>query len=72
MHLEQEANDVVDALGLVRAAERLGLRTARGTRLRARFISGAMSSVVRERWTSLLRRWIEKRRNEALTDLRLS
>ena len=72
MRLEQEANNVVDALGLVRAAERLGLRAARGARLRARLVAGTMSSHGRERWTALLRRWIEKRRNEALTDLRLS
>jgi hypothetical protein len=64
---QREANDVVDALALLRTAERFGLRSTRARRLRARFMSG-MSAEVRKRWMSLLRRWIERRRADALGD----
>lgn len=65
--LQREADDVLDVLGLIRAAERVGLRRARGEGLRARVIAGTVSGAARDRWTSLLRRWINKRRLEALT-----
>ena len=66
--LQREANDVVDALALLRTAERFGLRAARGRELRTRLIAGTMAVEVRHRWMALLRRWIEKRRSDALTD----
>jgi hypothetical protein len=66
--LQREANDVVDALTLLRTAERFGLRTARGRDLRTRLIAGTMPVEIRHRWMALLRRWIEKRRSDALTD----
>ena len=66
--LQREANDVVDALALLRTAERFGLRYARGRELRTRLIEGTMPSEVRHKWMSVLRRWIEKRRSDALTN----
>jgi hypothetical protein len=66
--LQREANDVVDALALLRTAERFGLRAARGRELRTQLIAGTMSAEIRHRWMALLRRWIEKRRSDALTD----
>ena len=66
--LQREANDVVDALALLRTAERFGLRAARGRELRTRLIAGTMPVEVRHQWMALLRRWIEKRRSDALTN----
>lgn len=66
--LQREANDVVDALALLRSAERFGLRRVRATSLHERLISGAMSTESVHRWMSLLRRWIEKRRIDALEE----
>ena len=66
--LQREANDVVDALALLRTAERFGLRYARGRELRTRLIAGTMPSEARNKWMALLRRWIAKRRSDALTD----
>jgi pyruvoyl-dependent arginine decarboxylase (PvlArgDC) len=66
--LQREANDVVDALALLRTAERFGLRAARGRELRTRLIAGTMSVEVRHQWMAILRHWIEKRRSDALTD----
>ena len=66
--LQREANDVVDALALLRSAERFGLRRVRSTSLRERLIAGEMSTESVHQWMSLLRRWIEKRRIDALEE----
>ena len=66
--LQREANDVVDALALLRTAERFGLRATRGRALRTRLIAGTMPDEVRHQWMALLRRWIEKRRSDAMLD----
>jgi hypothetical protein len=63
--LQGEANDVVDALALIRTALRFGLRPARAERLRARMLDGSIPSEGRERWMSVLRRRIAKGRAEA-------
>lgn len=63
--LQRHANDVVDALALIRTASRFGLRRARSDRLRACLLDGSVSAEARERWTAVIRRWIEKRRAEA-------
>ena len=64
--LQGEANKVVDALALIRTALRFGLRPARGERLRAQMLDGSIAGDLRERWMSVLRRWIAKGREEAL------
>jgi hypothetical protein len=64
--LQREANYVADALDLIRAAERLGLRAARGNRLRAGLLDGSITREAREQWMSVLRRWIQRRRADAL------
>jgi hypothetical protein len=64
--LRQQANEIVDALALVRTAARFGLRRARSDRLRLRMLDGGISANAREQWTAMLRRWIEKRRAEAM------
>lgn len=66
--LQGKADDVLDVLGLIRAAERVGLRRARADRLRTRVIAGTISGAALDRWTALLRRSIDKRWFEALTD----
>jgi len=63
--LQGEANDLVDALALIRTALRFGLRPSRGERLRARMLDGSISGDARERWMSVLRRRIAKGRAEA-------
>lgn len=63
--LQRQANDVVDALALIRTGTRFGLRRSRSDRLRARLLDGSISAEARERWTAVIRRWIEKRRAEA-------
>jgi len=66
--LQREANEIVDALALVRVATRLGLRRARSNQLRERLLDGRISGERRMRWLLVLQRWIEKRRAEALRD----
>jgi len=66
--LQREANDVVDALSLLRSAERFGLRRARATSLRERLIAGEIATEAVHQWMALLRRWIEKRRIDALEE----
>lgn len=66
--LQREANQIVDALAVVRAATRLGMRRARGNQLRERMLDGRISGEERMRWLLLLQRWIEKRRADALRD----
>lgn len=66
--LQREANDIVDALTVVRAATRLGMRRARGNQLRERMLDGRIAGETRRRWLLVLQRWVEKRRVEALRD----
>ena len=66
--LQHEANQIVDALAVVRAATRLGMRRARGNQLRERMLDGRISGERRARCLVVLQRWIEKRRAEALRD----
>ena len=62
--LQQRANELADALALLRVAERLGLRAIRATWLRRRLLIGGAAPEELERWVGVLRRWVEKRRNE--------
>ena len=66
--LQREANQIVDALAVVRAATRLGMRRARSNQLRERMLDGRISKEQRARWLLVLQRWIEKRRADALRD----
>lgn len=66
--LQREANQIVDALGVVRTATRFGMRKARGNQLRERILDGRISGEQRKRWLLVLQRWIEKRRADALRD----
>jgi hypothetical protein len=63
--LQRHANDIVDALALLRTATRFGLRRARSDRLRSRLLDGSLSAEARDRCAAVVRRWIEKRRAEA-------
>jgi len=69
IELQHRADDVLDALALLRVAARLGVREQRVVRLRERIISASTSPELVERLADLLRRWNEKRRRE-LTDRR--
>ena len=64
--LQRRANELVDALSLVRAAERLGLRPLRAEWLRGRIAATATSAPTRERLLTMLKHWIAKRRDEVL------
>jgi hypothetical protein len=64
--LQRRANEVADALSLVRTAERLGLRPRRAEWLRRYVVSSLPSHDARERLIGMLRHWIAKRRDEAL------
>lgn len=66
--LQREANEIIDALTVVRAATRLGMRRARGNQLRERMLDGRISGERRKRWLLVLQHWIEKRRADALRD----
>lgn len=66
--LQREANQIVDALAVVRTATRFGMRKARGNQLRERILDGRISGEQRKRWLLVLQRWIEKRRADALRD----
>lgn len=66
--LQREADDVVDALTLLRSAERFGLRAARAERIRATLVASTSAPAQRDRWVTLLRHWLEKRRIEAFSD----
>ena len=61
-----EREDVADFLALVKAAERLGLRARRADVIRARATCDAPSDHVRK-WTHIVRRWVQKRRDERLS-----
>jgi len=63
--LQRQANELLDALDLIRAAQRLGLRTARAVLLRNLIVSGALPVETVDRLSMILRRWIDKRRAEA-------
>jgi hypothetical protein len=69
IELQHRADDVLDALALLRVAARLGVRGQRVVRLRERIVSASTSPELVERFADLLRRWNEKRRRE-LTDRR--
>lgn len=62
--LQRQANELLDALDLVRAAERLGLRSARATVLRNRIVASPLPSESLDRLSMILQRWIDKRRAE--------
>lgn len=64
--LQRRANELVDALSLVRAAERLGLRPLRAEWLRRRIASAETSAATRERLVMMLKHWVAKRHDEAL------
>lgn len=64
--LQRQANELLDALHLIRTAQRLGLRSARATRLRARIVASTMTPETLDRLSTILRRWIDKRRAETV------
>ncbi|HEY2851390.1 MAG TPA: hypothetical protein VGJ18_01000 [Gemmatimonadaceae bacterium] len=64
--LQRDAAIIVDALALVRAATRLGLRRIRSDRVRQQLLDGTIVGEAREQTMAVLRRWIEKRRRDAL------
>ena len=62
--LQQRANELADALALVRVAERLGLRALRAAWLRQRLLVSGVAPHALDRWAGVLRRWVDKRRDE--------
>lgn len=62
---QDEREKVADLLALVKSAERLGLRLNRADAIRARTTREAASDDVRK-WTRIVRRWVQKRRDERL------
>ncbi|HJR63805.1 MAG TPA: hypothetical protein VJ803_08865 [Gemmatimonadaceae bacterium] len=67
--LQQRAGRLLDALDLVAAAEREGIRAARADRLRMRLLEVSTSeqgAQVRERIELLLRRWLSRQRGKRL------
>ncbi|HKO14599.1 MAG TPA: hypothetical protein VJU87_00070 [Gemmatimonadaceae bacterium] len=69
--LQRRANELADALALVGVAQRMGLRSARAAWLRGRLVSGAAAPEVLERWAGVLRRWVEKRRDDLVEGVSL-
>jgi len=64
--LQRHADDVLDALALLRVATRLAVRQKRSAWLRERIIASSTPPERLEQLGDLLRRWIEKRRIELL------
>ena len=64
---ENERGEVADLLDLVKSAERLGLRARRADSIRA-LTTHDVASV--PKWTRIVRRWVQKRRDENI-ELRL-
>jgi hypothetical protein len=63
---QRRGDSVVDALALLRTAERLGLRPARASRFRARLGAGTPSLDLVRDSARVLRSWIDNRRKELL------
>lgn len=67
--MQAQADAVADVLALLRTAERLGCRPARAAALRRHLTSAPPSRAALRGTTTVLRRWIDKRRAELLTQL---
>jgi hypothetical protein len=67
---QQQDNHLADALDLIRVAERLGLRSTRAQSLRVRMMASVLTPDTVDRLAMVLRRWIDKRRRDALNVFR--
>jgi len=64
--LQARADAATDVLELIAAAVRAGLRRSRADQLRDQVRAGALSAAELARLDGLLRRWIDRRRTDAL------